>query len=260
MKNFALLAVASAGLFLASCDQNPPPSALLALSGTVVEGELTGTEMAFQLRTQAWSGGAGRVAGYLVTGDELPQQPAAVGTLAADGRFVLTLPTPAATQLAPLDTDLFGSLPEGYDFAADCLPQLAVSDRSARSAGLLVAVEAGKEGPVSPLTFSSEGTPGQGRLNVSFGGLVYVDRSVTLQGSRTCTSPQGERLTVQADLRLGKGWNKVQFTVTADERANTASVSAVSGAFSSDNWVYLKGELSGQSLGRQLPRPAFLGR
>lgn len=197
--------------------------------------------------------------GYLVAGDDLTEQPAATGTLTADGRFTLTLPTPTAAQLAPLDTELFGALPEEYDFAADCLPQLTVSDRSARSASLLVVVDAGKDGPVQPFALSYEGTESQGKLNLSLGALAYVDRSVTLKGSRTCTV-EGVRLTVQADLRLGRGWNKVQLAVTADDRAKTANVSAVSGAFSSDNWVFLNGDLSGLSAGSKLPKPAFLGR
>ncbi|MPY65962.1 hypothetical protein F8S09_04525 [Deinococcus sp. SDU3-2] len=259
MKNFAVLTLASTGLLLAACNQTPAPSSLAALSGTVVEGSFTETATSFRLTTGPWTGGAGSVRGYLVGEDGLTGQPATTGTLTADGKFVLTLPTPTAAQLSAIDTDLFGALPEDYDFAADCLPQITLSDRSVRSTSLLVEVDAGKDGAVQPATLSLDGTPGQGRLTFSFGGLTYVDRSVTLKGNRTCTV-EGERLTVQTDLRLGKGWNKVQLAVTGDEATGVYTVSAVSGSFSSDNWVFLDADLTGLSLKSKLPKPTFLGR
>lgn len=259
MKKLSMLALASAGLLLAACDRTPPPSNLNSLSGTVVEGNFVETTTSLRLATGAWTGGAGSVRGYLVGEDGVAGQPAATGTLGADGKFALTLPTPTAAQLTALDTDLFGALPEDYNFAQDCVPQVTASDQSVRSTTMVVEVDANKDGPVLPIALSLDATPGQGKANLSLGGLMYVDRSVTLKGTRTCTA-QGERLTVQVDLRLGKGWNKVQFAVTGDEATGAYAVSAVSGGFSSDNWVYLNEDLSGLSVGSKLPKPAFLGR
>lgn len=240
MKNLALLALASATLLLVSCGNRlPPASNLNTLTGSVVEGKFEGTSVTnVHLVTSAWTGGAGSVKGYFVNADGSLGQPGGPGALMADGKFSLTLPTPTAAQLTALDTDFWGDLDDDYDFVAACLPQIAVSDRSVRSANLLLAVDANKDGPIIPLASSTEGAAGQGKLNLSFGGLTYVDRSVTLKGARTCTV-EGVTLDVRVDLRLGSGWNKVQFALAADEARKTASSSVVSGTFSSDNWVYL---------------------
>lgn len=247
-------------LLLASCgDPKPPSNSLLALSGTVVEGKFEGTsELNSRIVTSAWTGGAGSVKGYLASESGPSEQPAATGTLTADGKFVLTLPTPTAAQLSALGTDDWNALEDELGFGEVCTPSLKISDNAARGTSLALAVDANKDGPILPFGYVAEEKPGQGKLNVTLGLLVYVDRSVTIEGSKTCTV-EGVTLTNQVDLRLGKGWNKVQLAVSADEAANTASSSVVSGSFSSDNWVFMPSDVTSPlSLGSKLPKPSFL--
>ncbi|MDL2342613.1 hypothetical protein QOL99_00435 [Deinococcus sp. MIMF12] len=260
MKNLSLLTLASATLLLASCGtKTPPESDLRTLTGTVVEGEFEGTETNGRLTTSAWTGGAGSVRGYLADAEGPAAQPAVTGTLAADGKFSLTLPTPTAAQLTELNADDWDDLGEDYALTEDCTPTLKVSTSGVRGASLMLEVDAGKDGAILPFAYSASEGANSGKLDVRFGTLIYVDRSVTIEGSKTCTV-EGNSFTTRVDLRLGKGWNKVQVTVSADEATKKFSSSITSGNFTSDNWVYLEGGMSPLSTQSKLPKPSFLGR
>lgn len=257
MKHLAVLTLTSAALLLASCSRDPRPSDLTTLTGTVVEGRFAQTgEYAGELKTSPWTGGAGAVRGYMMAEDGISEQPATTGALAADGRFNLTLPTPAAAQLVTIDTDIWAGLDDEFGLGADCSPQLSVSKNGVRSAVMMLEVEASKAGPVMPFVLALDQTPGKVKGDVRFGGLIYVDQSVTVQGSRTCTVG-GIAVSTQVDLRLGKGWNKMQFAVSADEAARTGSTSITSGTLPSD-WVFFGEGMSPLGTGSNLPRPAFL--
>lgn len=227
MKKLTLLALTSAGLLLAACDRNPPPSNLTAVSGTVSEAIFNDSMLEF--RTEAWTGGAGSLIAVADDGKEVART-----ALAADGSFNLSLPrTLAADRLTELDVASLNDV-EG------CTGTLKTSAR-VNAAAASFFVDANKDGTVTPAAVriikNSAGTPTS--ATVTNGLLVYVDRSVTLEGTQTCTEGQGT-VRLNVDWELGQGWNKVTLDFTLSE-SDAITFNLRSGSLPAD-WLYLKGE------------------
>lgn len=234
MKNFAVLTLACSGLLLASCDRNPPPSNLTSVSGTLKEA--TFNEQTFAFGPTAWTGGAGTLIAVGDDGEKVAQT-----ALAADGAFSLSLPrTLAADRLTELDVSELNGV-EG------CTGTVKSSTR-ANGALASFSVDAAKDGEVAPAAFrvnrDSAGNPTS--ITVTVGLLVYVDRSVTVRGSQTCTQ-DGVTGRLNVDWKLGQGWNKVSTTFTLSD-SGSGTINLTSGTLPAD-WLYLEGTGAASPLG-----------
>lgn len=234
MKNLSLLALASATLLLASCNRDLPPSDLTSVSGTLKEATFNEQTLAFG--TTAWTGGAGTLIAVGDDGEEVART-----ALGADGAFSLSLPrTLAAERLTELDVSELNAV-------AGCTGTLK---SSARANGALASfsVDAGKDGEVAPAAFrvnrDSAGNPTD--ITVTVGMLVYVDRSVTITGSQTCTE-NGVTGRLNVDWKLGQGWNKVSTSFTLSDTAS-GTINLTSGTLPAD-WLYLEGTGAASPLG-----------
>lgn len=238
-----LLAVGSALLF-ASCNQVDVPSNLTNVSGTVVEGSLgASSNGALTLTTSPWTGGAGFVRAYTAEGDG-PQN-VVTTPLAADGKFSLNLPTPAAGTLSTFAADEFN------DEEDDCTGTVTVSTNEAQSAALVIGAEgATKKGGISPLSVKST-VDSAGKVTgyeFTLGQLRYVDRGLTIKGTQTCQNGS-DAFKGDIDASLQKGWNKVSLTVQLSVQGAVTGLVVRSGSYP-DNWVFLNGS-SASPLGVQ---------
>lgn len=223
-------------LLLASCHGQNTPTVITytSTSGTVRElGTPGANDMV--LPTTAWTGGAGTVAATVAGAGT---QGATSASLASNGTFTLPLPTNVKTQT--LSSDDF-TLP-GSD-ALQCSGTPTISDASAHFAVLNVSVSAGKQGSIDPVRISLTGTVNAPTgLSIESGAFLYADRPVSITGTQTCTLVEDdETYTVSASLNmtLGQGWNKATATQTFSRSG--ASLSLTSGAFPTEEWVYLDG-------------------
>lgn len=251
MKTLGVLLAASSALLLASCDRNATPVTGYSVSGTVVQGRQQVTANGTpSITITPWEGGAGSVVASLSSFDSTAGSEIARTTLTADGKFNLSVPSPAAAQLGNLD---FSDI---EDLVASCGGTLTVSNRDVRGVGLALSVDANLDGVIFPATGTSV-VEGETLVSTgSFGGLIYVDRDVTVEGSQTCND-DASSISIDVRLTLNQGWNKTSSTSRVEldrtDQVVKATVTLRSGSFPTDNWVYLDGTsatpLGLQSLG-----------
>ncbi|EYB68186.1 hypothetical protein DEIPH_ctg025orf0018 [Deinococcus phoenicis] len=247
MKNFRLLLLAGSALLLASCNTDKVPG--YGLSGTVVEGTYDSSGI---LTTTPWKGGVGSVVASIPTQDGRDLTELARTTLAADGKFNLSLPRPANNQLGPVDgEDVAGS-------GAHCQGTIEISDRQAQGTGLFLSVDAkdaSKDGLLALVAGSTVMTGDKVVIDQVSGGLMYVDRDVKIKGVRTCivSLKEGTATTTNdVNLTLQKGWNKftTALKIEADGTRSQGTITLRSGSFPTDNWVFMSPGIA-QPLGLQ---------
>ncbi|MBB5235307.1 hypothetical protein [Deinococcus budaensis] len=227
MKNIALLTLTCSGLLLASCDRNPRPSDVTAVSGVLKEPTFNESTLTFG--TQAWTGGAGTLIAEEFGGKELART-----SLAADGSFNLPLPQTVAPELlTSLDVSDLNPV-EG------CTGTVTSSGQ-ANGTGLDLRVDAAKDGEVAPAAFrfNKDSAGNYTSLTVTAGVLVYVDRAVTIKGTQTCTV-EGTSASLNVDWQLRQGWNKttIALDLKLTEDMFVGGVNLGSGSFPAD-WLYL---------------------
>ena len=219
------------------------PVAEKAISGTVVEAVPNTDPNDLNLKTKAWTGGAGKVEGTIYVADKA--KVLTTGTLAANGTFTLVLPESVAD--ADLTSESFDNTTpiSGDPSGLTCTGNVNVSDPAARLAALNVRVDAAKDGSITPGT--ATGSINDGTKMITFGiksgVLLYVDRALTLKGSQACQGTQNGmtvKSTGQVDAKLVKGWNKVMLNMdsTATATAMTSTVTMTSGSLPTNEWVF----------------------
>lgn len=252
MKKHAWLTLALP-LLLTACPR--PPTVVepqpLTVSGTVVE-QVSGADP-FTLNTGPWKGGAGQVVAR--SEGDAPAE-IARGTLNADGSFSLTLPREVDSAFLSSPTD---STTGGIDAVgdADCSSssgQMTISDPAVLSLTVgLTAKGASKSGLVFNETrnLQIDEAAQKSRAQLNAGRLVYVDRTVTVSGTVTCTTSFSDlpvTLTLQGNFTLNKGWNKVSSSsdiqVDVSKMLAQWTVTTSVGALPTNQWVYQPGEVA----------------
>ncbi len=252
------------------------------VSGTVIEVKSSNPT----LTTGPWTGGAGRVDGFMDIAPLTSHQTEVVttGALAASGDFTLSMPTTVpTTALMPFNpetvvlTGLFVSLTNGE---ATCTGTPTFSTKSAQQSSLRLGAIGTVSGEMRPQLLTetqTTQTTAQGEVIktssvLQEGALVYFDAPVTLNGTVTCSGPVALAPSgtvtgkVVFNAKFVKGWNKANITLDQNAVVTTTSstvnaditlnITLTAGSLPTDKWTVVSPIPTSQ--GVKAPRSFFM--
>lgn len=197
----------AAGFTLVACGPRLPITEVnpdqLTLSGTVQEGRINPQTGALQ-RT-AWTQGQRPLRAWV----ESPWTgaPSLVSTtIAANGSFSVTLPRVPDNRLQALALD-------GEPFEGCTTSEVSATPGLRGAPVSLYAEVGGNVVPVAPLEFTATETATGGTVTIRAASYLYVDRAGMVRGRQVCDFA-GAQTTMEVDVQLQRGWNRLTQTVT----------------------------------------------